>query len=217
MRVPGTIITPSTVGRAPWIWGTAQTDTGWPKRERHGRPWTQYEIEILLDVWSNTDLPLSLICENMRRPELECLSKLQDHGLVKPEAVKGHYTGSYVVTDKPEKTKFFGTLPPWALSPGNASDSDSDNERVSAKPNPKPPTETKDEIMSNPNIETKTFIGGVDAVNLSDDQIFDAIAKVEKQIATLSGVLNKPKKLVAKIEALRDDVQALVDFVDSRG
>lgn len=65
-------------------------------------------------------------------------------------------------------------------------------------------------------IETKTYIFGQLAANVSDDQIFDQVANIEAQIEHLSKTQNKSNKLVAKIEALNADIKALNDFVDAR-
>lgn len=67
-----------------------------------------------------------------------------------------------------------------------------------------------------PAIETKIFIFGVDASTMSDDQIVDRIFDIEGQIETLESVKNKPKKLVTKIEAMKADIKALVEYVDGR-
>lgn len=67
-----------------------------------------------------------------------------------------------------------------------------------------------------PAIETKIFIFGTDASTMSDDQIVDRIFDIERQIETLQSVKNKPKKLVAKLQAMQDDIKALVEYVDGR-
>ena len=67
-----------------------------------------------------------------------------------------------------------------------------------------------------PAIETKIFIFGVDASTMSDDQIVGRIFDIEGEIETLESVKNKPKKLVTKIEAMKADIKALVEYVDGR-
>lgn len=89
---------------------------------------------------------------------------------------------------------------------------------VVAKPKNKPETQVteKESTMSNANIETKVFIQGKDASEMTDAQIFSLIAKLESEQDKLSQIKNKPKKLVAAIEALTADIQKLVDYVDAR-
>lgn len=75
----------------------------------------------------------------------------------------------------------------------------------------------QENTMSNtPTIETKTFIAGQDAANMSDVQIFAKIASIEQQIDKLEQIKAKPRKLVAAIESMRKDVVALCEYVDGR-
>lgn len=67
-----------------------------------------------------------------------------------------------------------------------------------------------------PAIETRTFIFGDNAANMTDEQIFAGIAKIEAEIKKLDGVENKPKKLQAKIDAMKADIAKLVEYVDAR-
>lgn len=76
------------------------------------------------------------------------------------------------------------------------------------------PNESK--IMTYPNIEVKTFISGIDSKDVSDDAIFNKIATLENEITQLDKTAAKPKKLIAKIEALQGDIAVLVAFVDAR-
>lgn len=88
---------------------------------------------------------------------------------------------------------------------------------VVAKPKNVNKVETEKEIiMSNANIETKVFIQGKDATEMTDAQIFSLIAKLEGEQDKLSQIKNKPKKLVAAIHALTLDIEMLVEYVDGR-
>jgi len=82
------------------------------------------------------------------------------------------------------------------------------------------PTQTnKGEIMNKLNnvaIETRTYVYGQLTSDVSDDEIFDAIADVEADIAKLEKISNQPEKLVAKIEGMKADIAALVKHVDGR-
>lgn len=73
----------------------------------------------------------------------------------------------------------------------------------------------KESIMS-ANIETKTFIGGVDAASMDDTQVFRQIAKLEGEIDKLKAIRAKSTKLSAAIKALEKDVTELVAYVDGR-
>jgi len=65
-------------------------------------------------------------------------------------------------------------------------------------------------------IEEITLINGVNATSLSDDQIFDLIAKLETKAKVLNNIENKPQKLIAKICYINEDIAKLVAFVDAR-
>lgn len=67
-----------------------------------------------------------------------------------------------------------------------------------------------------PAIEVKTFIRGVEAKDLSDDQIFNEIRRIEKDIEELDKVKSKPKKLAAKIEEMHKSIKELTEYVDGR-
>ena len=65
-------------------------------------------------------------------------------------------------------------------------------------------------------IETKTFIRGKDASQMSDKQIFQEIAKIENEISGLMSIKAKSKKLEDYISSLVDDVVSLAKYVDNR-
>ena len=66
------------------------------------------------------------------------------------------------------------------------------------------------------NIEKITLIGGENAANKTDGEIFDLIGKLEGQIKHLGSIEHKPNKLGARIDALNKDIADLVEYVDSR-
>lgn len=66
------------------------------------------------------------------------------------------------------------------------------------------------------NIETKTFINGTEAANMTDSQIFQRIAKLEGEIKALEDIKTKSVKKNEAIEALKADIKAMVDYVDNR-
>lgn len=66
------------------------------------------------------------------------------------------------------------------------------------------------------NITTKTLINGVDIADKTNDQLFDAIAQAEAEIAKLNAIQSKPKALVVKIEELKAGIAALVSHMDAK-
>lgn len=74
------------------------------------------------------------------------------------------------------------------------------------------------EIIMKPSsiIATQINVFGSNAASLDDDTLFDQVTRVEAEIAKLGKCENKPKKLVAKIEEMKSQLKALVDYIDSR-
>jgi len=77
---------------------------------------------------------------------------------------------------------------------------------------------TKEEAQMKPSdiISTKTIVFGTDAADMSDDQVFDSIRRVEMEIKNLILVDNKPQKLIDRIAEMRLQVAQLVKYVDAR-
>lgn len=73
-------------------------------------------------------------------------------------------------------------------------------------------------ITANPTvaIETKTIIFGQDAATMSEQQLIDAIKRVEGDIAKLKEVKTKSKKIAANITELEANLAAIVAVLDAR-
>ena len=77
-------------------------------------------------------------------------------------------------------------------------------------------------VPANPNISSfpavlkQILIFGKEASTVTDEEIFDHIARLENEVKKLDTIENKPKSLVAKIQSLKADINALVEFSDSR-
>lgn len=73
-------------------------------------------------------------------------------------------------------------------------------------------------IATNQNvaIETKTIIFGMDAANMSEQQLIDAIKRVEGDIAKLKEVKTKSKKIAANIAELENNLAQIVAVLDAR-
>ena len=65
-------------------------------------------------------------------------------------------------------------------------------------------------------IETVVRINDADASDFSDDDIFDLIAKTEKDVEKLEAIKEKPKKLEAKIVKMQESIKELAKIVDER-
>lgn len=62
----------------------------------------------------------------------------------------------------------------------------------------------------------KTLINSVDVTTMSDEQLIDAIKKVEKEIEELKSVKTKSKKIAAKVQEANDTLAKLVELLDAR-
>lgn len=79
------------------------------------------------------------------------------------------------------------------------------------------PAEKADqEKAMNIEITTKSYIGGVDASTLTDDQLFEMIAKKEAEVSKLKTIKVESKKLTAQIEKAEQQIKDLATFIDNR-
>lgn len=159
---------------------------------RHGRPWSHDEL-LDLKRWFLEGNTIEEIITKSERSAGGVIPKLKAAGLITDQRVnlKWGYDYYYAVdipaTEQPETEQ------------------------------PEPEHQSEPEtIMAEANIKTLILIQGVDAANKTDDDIFKLIAKLEQEAASLSNINNKPKKLLAKIKEIKDDIDKLVEFVDSR-
>ena len=76
--------------------------------------------------------------------------------------------------------------------------------------------ETKKETIMSKLFEMKPTIRGAAATNFTDDEIFTLIAETERDVSDLQKTVAKPVKLQEKIKAMQSEIEALVEYVDSR-
>lgn len=80
-----------------------------------------------------------------------------------------------------------------------------------------PPVQPKEPDMNTAiKITTKTFAGNTDIAEMTDSQIYGLISMQEAEIKGLEAIENKPKRLVAEIEARKAGIAALVAHLDSK-
>lgn len=84
-----------------------------------------------------------------------------------------------------------------------------------------PPTDTEEQPMPNSfhdnRFETRHFIDGVDASKLSEQQLIDAIADSEQEIARLENIQAKSERIAALIKLRKGDIDNMVEVLDARG
>ena len=157
------------------------------ERARHGKPWLEAE-EQTLERLLRAGLQLKDLCEELQRPAAGTLIRLCKLGLLRKEDT-GQYRYRYYYAASVEK-------------------------QLDVQTQTQPTTQ--EPKMAAPTIETKTFIAGKDAKNMSDSEIFALIAELESDVDKLSSIRNKPKKLVASIEKTQAEIAKLVEYVDGR-
>lgn len=85
---------------------------------------------------------------------------------------------------------------------------------------PVEPVPTKEKTMSNittpDNIQTKVFVNAKDIEMYTDDELYALISKNEAEVARLSAIKNKPKKLEARIAEITAGITKLVEAIDAR-
>lgn len=184
------------------------------KWERHGKLWSQTEKENL-DYHFRQGCTLEELCNLLQRPAEGVVNQLHKRCLLKPKAPGWGYGYVYAV-DVPE------TQPEAVQShfcPKNVS-------KISGFRKPEfnwIPVQfhtvyiddTGEDTMSK-NIETKTFIRDVEASSISDGEIFKLIARLEGEAEVLGKIKVKSTKVAKAIADLNEDVQKLVQYLDSR-
>lgn len=147
-------------------------------------------------ILSNTDFAYILITLWMHRDgDLDAC--LKDPGIVKEEI-------EALVKEIRKNQALFENTAPTTQLPSN--------------PYPIYQEITMPTINTNPNvaIEIKTLVFGQDASLLTDEQLIDAIKRIEGDIAKLKEVKTPSKKIAASIKELNDQLEAVVELLDSR-
>ncbi len=71
--------------------------------------------------------------------------------------------------------------------------------------------------MANPiKIRTQVLVNEEPIDNLSLDSLFFMVSEAETEILKLEKIVNKPKALVARIEAIQAGIAALVTAIDAK-
>lgn len=65
-------------------------------------------------------------------------------------------------------------------------------------------------------IETATFVNGQRVDQLTEDQLFDIIAKEEAAMKSLQSIVNKPQKLKDRINKMQADIDHLITLIDGK-
>lgn len=189
----------------------AKEDKFLPNRARHGLTWTHSEMRALRSMFAER-LDLQAMCNALGRPADGIISKLnQCHAILYQSDTNSYTCNPRFDAEEPMQMKMASSAAYY-----NTSQALNDDIQVvpdswkSQQPKPKEPA------VAHKNIETKTFIRGRDAKDMSDGEVFSEIASLEAEIARLGAIKAQSKKLAAQITALQADIDALVAYVDAR-
>lgn len=194
-----------------------------------GRLWTK-QHEAKLEELFLAGTPLPLVCKTLGRTAAAILARftycnmtayttstanygarivslqfLAKRGITDPEKIRAiaRQRSVSVVQFKPETT------------PGiDATEDHPINQGLIGKPLTLKEDKTMTATVSV--IKNVTFINNRDASEVSDDEIFGLIAKLEGQVARLTAITHKPKKLNDRIAGIEADIAKLVEYVDGR-
>lgn len=177
----------------------AMAKQAYPSGARSGSSWTTSDDALLIEYFKQ-GMSLVNMARHCERSATAVLSRLaQTHKLIDDDRA-----GNFIITTKGQarrtkETEMNETSIPQAKSP-----------KIPAME----AYDTGDALR--PTIETVVLIHGQRADKMSDDQIFSMIANLEAKVTSYDDIKNKPKKLVAKIDAIKADIAKLVEYVDSR-
>lgn len=191
-------------------------DTGF-KWERHGKLWTQTEKENL-EYYFRQGRTLEELCNLMQRPAEGVVSQLHKRHLLKHKT-QGWKHGYVYAVGVPETALELAQSRPYSQNSESLREiSTPAKKEFSWTPTPFHTTfidDTGEDTMSK-NIETKTFIRGTEASSMSDNDIFRLIARLEGEAEVLGKIKVKSVKVAKAIADLNEDVQKLVEYLDSR-
>lgn len=155
-------------------------------RPNQGKIWNEEEEEMLRRAY-HLNVSLKEMCRDLGRTPYGIVARLELLGLI----VKDARTNTYYRS-------------------------------VAAKPTQSPQTTTKESIMAAINtnettaFETKQIIFGQDATKMSEDDLIQAIKRVEGDIAKLKEVKTTSKKIAANIAAHEEQLAQIVAVLDAR-
>ena len=170
----------------------------------YGKPWTLDEKTDLYRLFQS-GYSLKAMCSKLGRPASGILSKLEAADLIcrKPTGYwrteQRKVINPCAEIDLPVKSTTYVFKEP-----------------ITFKEEPTMSSIKIAHLEQHPVIETRTFIDGSDGAYMADEAIFNRIAQLEDAIKKLELISNKPKKLLAQIEKHKQDITALVTYVDSR-
>lgn len=184
----------------------------------NGRPWDLEQDLKIADMFTHGS-SLPTICVTMGRSASSICSRLARLGYLKYNSPEGYkrkeddslYTTNAGMTDLTDAI----VSGKYTLETTSESVSLSYSGHATFKPTEKELT-MNNFVDNTKAVSTVTYVYGQPVDSMSDDQIFNLIAKIEQEIESLSKIKAQSKKLEKKVASLKDDINKLVELVDNR-
>lgn len=200
----------------------------------HGRMWSVAEETRLVEEFCR-GIPLAELCRRFGRQPGGITARLRHLSLLVPSPNPASYSSlivnihsphlsrmwedpaAMVAIAKQDHTFFSGIKPSVVLvKPETTFGTDPEAHPINQALG-KPLTLKENTMTTTVSIiKNVTFINGRDGSEVSDDEIFGLIAKLEQRANTLQAITHKPKKLDQRIAGIEADIAALVAYVDGR-
>jgi hypothetical protein len=168
--------------------------------------WSRNELRHLIEMYY-ADFDLDVMAHALERPKSGIIGQLCNRRIIFPDEMYGSYYHNIEATYERVMRRYFHVIDPTSRPI---------TDRLSSRFYPELQQLPKEYVMPPKNIEKITLIAGENAANKTDGEIFEMIGKLETQIKRLETIEHKPKKLSARIEELKKDINDLVEYVDSR-
>lgn len=183
---------------------------------RQGRAYCKEEAAFIKDQYQR-GMGFELSANSLRRTALGICEKMRQMGLIERNS-----EGDYICTKDVEKKSVTNPCGEIELNELPREISEHINSAAGHFDRIATALESiqqeKHTMNINPNIaiETKTVIFGLDAANMTDQQLIDAIKRVEGDISKLKEVKTKSKKIASNIAELESNLDAIVAVLDAR-
>ena len=158
-----------------------------------GKPWTIEATKVLVDMFLAGHQLSELAQASGRTPGAVCGVLLKQNLIIRRDS--GFY-GPYVYTSKAQKFR---------------KEVETTEEALIQSPKEEHDMSNKTEPLTEMNL-----IFGQDAATMSDDDLIEAIRKVENKITSLESIKTKSSKIAARVETLKVQLEKIVNILDGR-
>ena len=192
-------------------YGGAYTYRSGHKCERSGLRYKSDEDALMGAMYRNGASAFE-IADRLQRTAIAICERMVNHGLLQRGPDEHYYCAVDVPAVKPETINQCSEIAPHLESAASHLDCVADSLETIMKEN------QAMSLITNPNvaIETKTVIFGQDANSMSEQQLIDAIRRVEGDISKLKEVKTSSKKIASNIKELEAQLNAIVAVLDAR-